>query len=105
MKYSKILKNKLEKLPIEFVYISTINYKNDQWERLKKITHSSKNNFLLKDEKKAKLLTTFDISFTPCYMIFDKKGNLINFNADRPTKEVETEETELEKTLRHLANE
>ena len=44
-----------------------------------------------------------EINWVPCYMIFDKEGKLVDFNADRPSSAVAKMETKLEKTLRDLA--
>ncbi|NPA36218.1 MAG: hypothetical protein GXO47_05150 [Chlorobi bacterium] len=104
MPYSKILREKLNGLPVKFIYITTddINRKG-VLDNIFKITKSRENHYFFKNGFEAKFLKFMNISFVPCYMIFDKEGNLMDFNADRPTRMVETTETPLEKTLKELA--
>jgi thiol-disulfide isomerase/thioredoxin len=103
MPYSKILKEKLEGEDVEFVYISTLDLGEPYWENFYNTTQTKENHYIMKKGTESRLYKFLGISYVPCYMIFDKEGNCISFDAERPTKKVETEETELERTLRQLA--
>ena len=104
MPYSKKMKEKLKDYPIKFIYLTTDNTKNKGvWEMVFKATFSREGQYSFMNGFNAKLLRYMGINYVPCYMIFDKKGNLINYNADRPTSMVENTQTSLEKTLIELA--
>ena len=104
MPYSKKLKEKLANEPIEFVYASVQEIKNNNWEKVFEATFTDKNHYVLENGYNSKLHKFMEINWVPCYMIFDKEGKLIDFNADRPSSMVESTETKLEKTLKELAS-
>jgi thiol-disulfide isomerase/thioredoxin len=103
MKYSKVLKNKLKGLPVEFVYISVRNIKPNDWKSAYDICKTDKNQYFFSNGFNSKMLKKVGVSWIPCYMMFDKKGNLVNYNAPRPDEQIEKGETKLEKKLRELA--
>ncbi|NPA36219.1 MAG: TlpA family protein disulfide reductase [Chlorobi bacterium] len=104
MPYSKKMKEKLKEYPVKFIYLTTDNTTRDGvWEMIYRATFSKEDQYSFKNGFNAKLLKYMGINYVPCYMIFDKEGNLMDFNADRPTRMVETTETPLEKTLKKLA--
>ena len=43
--------------------------------------------YIVKDEFKSKLCTTYSITGIPRFMMFDKDGNVISLNAPRPSSE------------------
>ena len=103
MPYAKKLKEKLVDMPVEFVYVSVEKIKNNNWEKVFEVTFTEKNHYVLENRFDSRLHKFMEINWVPSYMIFDKDGRLIDFNADRPSKSIERGETELEKTLRDLA--
>lgn len=103
MPYSKILREKLGNLPVKFVYISVEPVDDGDWNKVFETTFTKENHYVMKNGFNSRLLNFMEINWVPNYMIFDKEGKLIDYNADRPTVMVEQQETELEKTLRELA--
>ncbi|MCG8477033.1 MAG: hypothetical protein MI784_16320 [Cytophagales bacterium] len=53
----------------------------------------------------ASMLAFMGIYGVPRYMIFDKEGRLVDYNADRPDRRVEQKNSPLENRLRKLAEE
>ncbi len=104
MPYSKKLNEKLAGEPIEFVYASVEEIRNNNWEKVFEATFTDKNHYVLKNGFNSRLHKFMEINWVPCYMIFNKEGKLIDFNADRPSRMIERFETELEKTLKELAS-
>ena len=106
MPYSKKLKDKLSDLPIEFVYIAQDRPNKELWVNIFEKTFTKENHFRMVNHQwgSSRMLKFMEISWVPCYMIFDKEGHLYDFNADRPSRMVERAETELEKTLKELAS-
>jgi thiol-disulfide isomerase/thioredoxin len=104
MPYSKILKEKLAGEPIEFVYASLDKIRNEDWSKVFEVTFTDKNHYVLENGFNSRLHKFMEINWVPCYMIFDKEGKLIDFNADRPSSMIENAETDLEKTLKQLAS-
>lgn len=105
MPYSKKLKDKLKDEPIEFVYISVHDIGQDNWQKAFDITYTDKNHYVVQNGYNSRLHKFMEIHWVPCYMIFDKAGNLVSFNAERPTKDVEQSESKLVKILKELAAE
>ncbi len=100
MPYSKQLKEKLKNRPIQFIYLSSRKIKDGKWDSVYKTTFSKENHYYLKDGLNSVLFSDLDISFVPCYMIFDKQNNLVNLCADRPTPSLKGEKTPIEEELR-----
>ncbi|MEA1886559.1 MAG: TlpA disulfide reductase family protein [Bacteroidota bacterium] len=103
MPYSKILREKLGKLPVKFVFVSVEPVDDAAWNKVYEATFTKENHYIMKNGFNSRLLNFMEINWVPNYMIFDKEGKLIDYNADRPSSMVEQQETELEKTLRELA--
>ncbi|TLX76550.1 TlpA family protein disulfide reductase [Labilibacter sediminis] len=103
MPYAKILKEKLKDEPVEFVYLSADFVGKKNWAKVFDATHTTENHYFLKNGFNSKMLQFMEIKWVPNYMIFDKEGKLVSFNADRPSRSIEKGETKLEKTLRDLA--
>jgi len=100
MPYSIKLKAKLKDVPVEFVYLYTGNFDEKILPPIYKITSTKKNQYSLKKGFENSIYNYMNIYWIPCYMIFDKEGNLINFRADHPSKQGNKK---LEKQLRELA--
>ncbi len=103
MPYAKKLKEKLKDEPIEFVYASVEKIRKNNWEKVFEVTLTDNNHYVLENGFNSRLHKFMEINWVPSYMIFDKEGNLTDFNADRPSRMVERTETELEKILKELA--
>ena len=99
------LKNRLADLPIEFVDIIMEDDSKDLWEKVFQITKTSSNHYRTQKTRGSSRLEVFMVMYyVPAYMIFDKKGRLVDYNADRPFVE-EGKISELEKRLRKLVEE
>jgi thiol-disulfide isomerase/thioredoxin len=93
----------LSGLPIEFVYITEDSFSEDLWEEIFKTSLTKQNHYRMINNRGSSKLTKFmNIYYVPCYMIFDKQGNLIDFMADKPNIP-KIGESKLEKTLKELA--
>jgi thiol-disulfide isomerase/thioredoxin len=105
MPYAKILKEKLEDKPIEFVYVSLEGINKNNWDKVFETTFTDKNHYVMAKGFDSRLHKFMEINWVPSYMIFDKEGKMIDFNADRPSRMIEIGVTQLEKTLTDLAME
>ncbi|WP_462317503.1 TlpA family protein disulfide reductase [Marinilabilia sp.] len=106
MPYSKKLKEKMKDDAVEFVYITTDGERNGNlWKNVFDLCQTDENQYRFKDGFNSRLHQFMEINWVPCYMIFDKEGKLVNYNADRPSKAVEGDKPcQLEKELRLLAS-
>ncbi|MBI9064651.1 MAG: TlpA family protein disulfide reductase [Marinilabiliaceae bacterium] len=104
MPYSKKLKEKLKEAPVDFVYISLDKVQESKWVPVFETTFTKDHHYVMENGFNSRLYKFMEINWVPCYMIFDKAGHLVDFNADRPSRRVECAETELEKTLKELAS-
>jgi thiol-disulfide isomerase/thioredoxin len=103
MQYSQILKSKLQDCDVEFVYLSVFPIK-DNLKKIFTLTGTNKNHFVLGKSVKSKLLTYLEVDWIPIYMIFDKEGKIYSINEERPTADVESGMSKLEKTIRELGS-
>lgn len=106
MPHSKQLKERLDSYPIEFVYIAQDPPGKNTWKRIFDISLTKENHFRMVDHRwgSSKMLKFMEINWVPCYMIFNRQGELVDFNADRPYVR-EGSESRLEITLKELADE
>lgn len=97
MPASKKLKEKLTGKPIEFVYLTVEWMNKKRWDEAFKVSLTNQNHYHLTDGFDSKLLKFMEINWVPCYMIFDKEGYLISYNAKGPWNEygLEKQLTEL----------
>jgi len=102
MPYEKKLEEKLKDEPIEFVYLSVEKIRNKNWAKVFEVTFTDKNQYFLENGFDSRLYKFMEINWIPCYMIFDKQGNLIDFNADRPYVS-KNRISDIEKKLKGLA--
>ncbi len=105
MPYSKELKERLTGLPIEFVYIAQDPPGNDVWKKIFNVSLTKDNHYRMvkHDWGTSRMLKFMEINWVPCYMIFDKQGHLIDFNADGPYVS-QNGESRIEMKLKELAN-
>lgn len=92
MQFSKKLKEKFKDDQIEFVYISTELSDTLKWNSIYKITGTRDNHFIYKKEFQSKMLEFMEINGIPNYMLFDKEGKLVNYQAIRPSETSEIDE-------------
>jgi len=69
------------------------------WSQVVEVSLSNDNHYRLVKGFDAEFLRYMEISWVPCYMIFDKEGRLMDFSAPRPG------EQRLEQKLLELAKE
>lgn len=103
MRYSKILKERLANEDVEFVYLTVDSKKDNLWDEVFKMTQTKENHFRFKKRTDSRLHKFLDLSWVPCYLIFDKEGKLVDLNAERPTPDVERDGSKLVKQLTDLA--
>lgn len=105
MPHSKKLKDRLDGLPIEFVYIAQDPFSQDVWDEIYRVTNTDENHFRMasSDWGTSKMLQYLEINWVPCYMIFDKQGRLLDYNAEMPYVQ-DNIESNLEKRLKQLAS-
>ena len=92
-----------------FVYDATFNIAQDPsspgvWDEIFEATFTDRNHFRManSDWGTAKMLQYLEINWVPCYMIFDRQGRLIDYNANRPYVQ-DNIKSDLEEKLRLLA--
>lgn len=84
MPYSHIIKEKLKSEKIKFLYFS-FDAKIADWQSSNAVTHDS-NSFIVLGNFKSLLAKQHKITTIPRYIIFDKKGNVVNSNAKIPSE-------------------
>jgi thiol-disulfide isomerase/thioredoxin len=103
MPNSKKLKEKLADQPVRFVYITVDGYTDELSQNLFEVSLTKENHYIFKNGFNSKIHEFMGINWVPNYMIFDKEGKLVSYNADRPTAEDENGISPLETQLRTLA--
>ncbi len=84
MPKSKKLKESLSDQPIEFIY-TTVDKKSDKlWPEVFKVSLTDKNHYRFDNGFDSKLHQSLSIIAVPTYLIIDKEGKLVTYNADRP---------------------
>lgn len=84
MPKSKKLKESLSDQPIEFIY-TTVDKKSDKlWSEVYKVSLTDKNHYRFDNGFNSKLHQSLSIIAVPTYLIIDKEGKLVSYNADRP---------------------
>lgn len=99
MQYSNNLKKNMKEMPIEFVYVSVDKSDSENWQRVYDMTFTKNNHYVFENEFNARMLKFMELNGVPNYMIFDKKGRLVDYQATRPSN------PDTEKRLRELAKE
>lgn len=77
------LHEKLKEKPIVFMYISTDKNKSD-WEKASEKENIHQEKYNLWNIKRDGRFAELQIKMIPRYMLIDKKGNIVNGDADRP---------------------
>ena len=84
MPESKKLKESLSDQPIEFIY-ATIDGKSDKlWPEVFKVSLTDKNHYRFDNGFDSKLHKSLSIIAVPTYLLINKEGKLVSYNADRP---------------------
>jgi len=104
MPLAKELNDKLKDHPIEFVYITVDNYSDNLWASAFDVSLTEENHYRFEKGFNSELHSTYGIMSVPTYILIDKKGHLISYNAERPFDNEWNENQELEKTLIELAS-
>ncbi len=104
MPLSKKLKDKLVDEPIEFVYITVDKEDDKLWAEVFKVSQSTKNHYRFEKEFNSKLHESFSIRAVPTYLLINKQGNLVSYDAERPYNMRMQENPRLEKILIELAH-
>jgi thiol-disulfide isomerase/thioredoxin len=86
MPISKQLRNNASYKNVVFIYLA-LNDREDQWKLAwkKADLENYPHNYLILNSKDASFIKQFKISSIPRYMVFDKKGKLLNSDAPRPS--------------------
>ncbi|MDM8159544.1 TlpA disulfide reductase family protein [Labilibaculum sp. K2S] len=84
MPASKKLKEDLSDQAIEFVYMTVDKKSDNLWPEVYKVSQSEKNQYRFANGFNSKLHQLLSINAVPTYIIIDKDGRLISYNADRP---------------------
>lgn len=105
MPFSQQLKKQFKGQPVEFVYIAQDPPANDVWKNIFTVTQTKQNQYRMVDHQwgSARMLKFLEISFVPCYMIFDKEGKLVDYNAEQPMVKNEKGELVIGARLKKLA--
>ena len=85
--YSNEIYKSLENLPVEFIYLC-INSKKDAWQNIIKKYSLEGKHYLLSRDQSAMLLEVFNFNGVPRYMLVDKEGRFVDYNAKDPYSEV-----------------
>jgi thiol-disulfide isomerase/thioredoxin len=102
MQFAVPMKVKLKDKPVAFVYLSINDNTPDFWVAAEKLSGTSENHYIVKNNTFSKLHTYAQISWVPFYMIFDKEGCLVNFDAPRPSADINNDNSELINILTEL---
>ena len=104
MPLSKKLKEKLTDEPIEFVYITVDKDSENLWDKVFEVSQTRKNHYRFEKEFNSKLHNMFSIRAVPTYLLIDKQGNLVSYNAERPFNMSWQVNLKLEEKLIELAD-
>lgn len=104
MPASHEMHERIKDLPIAMVYIAQDAPSPDVWKNIFEVSEGTDNRFRMVDYEwgSSPMLKFMEISYVPCYMIFDKEGRLLDYTADRPFN-VPNGISPLEKRLKELA--
>jgi len=84
MPTSRKLEKELAKLPIKFVYLNTDKYNENLWDDIFRASLTRNNNYRLINGSYSRLNKFMNSTMVPWYLLFDKDGNLLSFNAEEP---------------------
>lgn len=84
MPASHKLQEKYKDSDVIFLYVS-IDRNNKAWETSAQQFQLTENSYLARNYPKAKLFQTNNVRTIPRYMLFDKKGKLVDSDASRPS--------------------
>lgn len=104
MPASQELHKHVEDLPIAFVYLAQDRPKEDVWDQIFQVSLGRENRYRMVDHTwgSSPMLQFLEINWVPCYMLFDKEGRLIDYQASRPMI-MRNGVIPIEKRLRELA--
>lgn len=85
MPFSKQIKDELQDLPVTFLYLSTEKLDKKYWQEAFEVSLTHDNHYCFERGFNSKMHELFDIMAVPTYMLIDKEGKLVAYNAERPT--------------------
>jgi thiol-disulfide isomerase/thioredoxin len=85
--YSNELYKSLEKLPVEFIYLC-INSNKEAWQNTIKKYNLEGKHYLLSRDQSAMLLEVFSFNGVPRYMLVNRNGRFVDYNAKDPYSKV-----------------
>lgn len=86
MPHSRKMEKELSDLPIEFVYITEDMNSKNLWDDIFVASGTRDNHFRSIDGNSSSMNKYMNSTMVPWYMLFDKNGNLVDFNAPDPDK-------------------
>jgi thiol-disulfide isomerase/thioredoxin len=104
MSFSKKLKEEFADQPVEFIYTSVDRRYKKFWSKVFKISKTKENHYRFKKGFHSKLHDKFRIRAVPTYMLIDKQGKLVSYDAERPYNKKMKTNPKLKKRLSDLAS-
>ena len=103
MPFSQTLKTRLKDKPVSFLYLSINDDTPNFWATAKALTGTGENHYVIKNKFYSQMLSFMQINGVPVYMIFDMNGCLVNYDAPRPSADINNDNSELINILTELA--
>jgi thiol-disulfide isomerase/thioredoxin len=85
--YEQKLKKTYDTSPFDIIHITTDSQTAINWPAYYKAAGTKANHYVFKQGYNAPFLKAFGIFWTPEYLIIDKEGKLVSFNAPQPSQE------------------
>jgi thiol-disulfide isomerase/thioredoxin len=96
MPYTRQMEKELSDLPIKFVYVTQDMNSKNLWNNIFTVSGTRDNHFRSIDGNSSSMNKFMNSTTVPWYMLFDKDGNVVDFNAPDP-KEIKQILIELSK--------
>lgn len=84
MTYSRQMEKVLTGLPIKFVYLTQDMNSKNLWDNIFTVSGTRDNHFRSIDGNSSSMNKYMNSTTVPWYMLFDKDGNVVDFNAPNP---------------------
>jgi thiol-disulfide isomerase/thioredoxin len=96
MPQSRQMEKELSDLPVKFVYITNDMYTQNLWKDVFTVSGTQENHYRSIDGSSSSMNKFMNCTLVPWYLLFDKQGHLVSFNASDPD-EIQDELVELSK--------
>lgn len=103
MKFEEKMKKRLAGLPVKFLCMTTDNYYDKLWNDVSAVTGTLADQYRFDKGSGSGLCTFFNIVKIPAYIIINKDGKLVSYNAGRPFTDSWKYNSDVEKILKNLA--